>query len=461
MRLRALGAAVFLALATSMTLASPRAVQAAAVPGTSCTVLPAGNIWNTDISSLPVNANSATWIANTGGSSGRLTHPDFGGPPYGMPFNVVSNSHATITPSFDYASESDIVPYPWGNDLAIEGPTDSHMLTINKDTCKLYETFATNIAADHAGSGAVFDLGSNALRPDTWTSADAAGLPIFPGLVRLDEVQAGFIGHAIRFTVHNTNDTYLWPARHHAGINDPSLPPMGARFRLKASYDISSFSPAAQVVLTAFKHYGLIVADNGSDWYFQGTEDAGWNTSPYDTMISDLKKIPVNQFEAVDESMLMVDPNSALAGTAPSTPVAPTAAPGDASAAVTWAAPASGGQPITGYTITGTPSGGAVVSGSPTHAVVYGLTNGVSYTFTVRATNVIGSGPPSPASNAVTPQARIVAQGAPASPSPRDPVNPVPSPPRTPQPRLPSPAHQPAAPTATLPPLPREFYLRL
>ena len=458
MRLRAFGVAVFLALASCVTLAgSSRPVHAATVPGTTCTVFPAGNIWNTDISNLPVNAKSATWIANTGGSSGRLTHPDFGGPPYGMPFNVVSNVHATYPITFDYDSESDHASYPWGNDLLIEDPTDSHMLTINKDTCTLYETFATDIAAHHAGSGAIFNLASNALRPAGWTSADAAGLPIFPGLVRLDEVQAGFIGHAIRFTVHDTNKTYLWPARHEAGgVTDLSLPPMGARFRLKASYNISSYSAAAQVVLTAFKHYGLIVADNGSDWYFQGTEDPGWDNAPYDTLISDLKKIPVNQFEAVDESALMVDPNSAVAGTAPAAPTAPTASPRDASATVTWSAPANGGQPITGYTITGTPSGTATVGGAATSAVVFGLTNGTPYTFTVQAINAIGTGPPSPASNSVTPNHRLTAQSSPTPPPARSGVNPAlpaptPSPPRIP------------APVAVSAPLtmPRGFFLRL
>ncbi len=397
--------------------------EAAAVPGTSCNVFPADNIWNTDISTLPVNSNSTTWINSTGGGSGRLLHPDFGGPPYGIPFNVVSNSHATVTPSFLYAGESDIAPYPWGNDLAIEGPTDSHMLSINKNTCTLYETFATDIAHNHAGSGAIFDLNSDALRTAGFTSADAAGLPIFPGLVRLDEVQAGFIGHAIRFTVHNTNDTYIWPARHHAGINDPSLPPMGARFRLKQTFDISSFSSATQVVLTAFKHYGLIVADNGSDWYFQGSEDAGWNNSPYDTMIAQLKTIPASEFEAVDESSLMVDPNSAQAGTAPAAPAAPTAVAGDARAIVTWTAPADGGQPITGYTITGTPGGSAVAAGGATTAVVYGLANGTSYTFTVKAKNAVGTGPASPPSNAVVPNSRITGQSSPAPPGGRAPVS--------------------------------------
>ncbi|HEX2680420.1 MAG TPA: cellulase family glycosylhydrolase [Candidatus Dormibacteraeota bacterium] len=404
-----------------------RGADAAPVPGSACNVFPADNIWNTDISNLPVNTSSATWIASTTPASG-LMHPDFGRPPYGMPFNVVSSSHPTASITFDYASESDPGPYPWGNDLAIEGPTDSHMLVVNKDTCNLYETFATNIAANHAGSGAIFNLGSDALRQAGWTSADAAGLPILPGLVRFDEVQAGSIGHAIRFTVHNTNDNYLWPARHHAGINDPTLPPMGARFRLKKTFDISGFGAEAQVVLTAFKHYGLIVADNGSDWYFQGTEDSSWD----DQIISDLKKVPVNQFEAVDESSLMVNPDSAQAGTAPLAPVAPSANPRAASATVTWTPPPNGGQPITGYTIVGSPSGTATASGNQTSVVVFGLNNGTTYTFKVAATNVIGTGPFSPSSNPVTPNARLAAQSSPASGPARAPVaqsSPPPAPP--------------------------------
>ncbi len=238
---------IFTAIAVAVT------ARAAPVPSTTCTVFPADNIWNTDISTLPVNANSATWLGSTMPTSGKL-HPDFGGPPYGMPFNVVDNTHATATYTFTYASESDPGPYPAGSDLLVEQGSDAHVLTVNKDTCKLYETFATNPVAHTAGSGATFDLASDQLRPAGWTSADAAGLPIFPGLVRFDEVQAGFIGHAIRFTVHNTNNTYLWPARHNAGIADASLPPMGARFRLKAGYDISTYGTEAKVVLTAFKH---------------------------------------------------------------------------------------------------------------------------------------------------------------------------------------------------------------
>jgi hypothetical protein len=296
-------------------------VAAAAVPGTTCQVFPANNVWNTDISRLPVNSHSVAWLASSQASTLNL-HPDFGGPPYGIPFNVVHTSHATTNFTFQYWDESDPAvaspqpqgPYPYGSDLVVEAPTDSHLLSIDQDTCKLYETFATDYSGPStAGSGAIFDLSSNQLRPAGWTSADAAGLPIFPGLVRLDEVQAGLISHAIRFTVQQSDRSYLWPARHQAGsASNPNLPPMGARFRLKASYSISGFGQEAQVVLTAMKHYGLIVADNGSNWYFQGTTDAGWNSAPYSAMISQLKTIPASAFEAVDESALMADPNSGL-----------------------------------------------------------------------------------------------------------------------------------------------------
>jgi hypothetical protein len=411
--------AVVILVTAMLSVNQSRPALAANPPGTSCSVFPAGNIWNTDVSSLPVHSQSAAWLASTGATTGRLLHPDFGGPPYGIPFNVVDNTHGTTSFTFQYASESDPGPYPYGSDLLIEQGSDAHLLTVNKNTCKLYETFATNYAGPStAGSGAIFDLGSNQLRPANWTSADAAGLPIFPGLVRLDEVQAGVIAHAIRFTVQQSDKSYLWPARHQAGsANDPNLPPMGARFRLKLSYDISAFGHEAQVVLTAFKHYGLIIADNGSNWYFTGTEDAGWNSGPYPQMIADLKQVAASAFEAVDESALMIDPNSAIAGTAPAAPTAPNATPRSAGAQISWTPPANGGQPIQSYTVTGSPSGQAVVSGSTTTAVVYGLTNGVSYTFTVTAANVIGAGVASPPSNPVIPDARLVAQGqaAPAS----------------------------------------------
>jgi hypothetical protein len=421
-RTQVAAAAALLLLIATVGSGQARPVLAAPVPGTSCSVFPSNNIWNTDISNLPVNSRSSTWITSTTPSSGKL-HPDFGGPPYGIPFNLATNATPTSSFTFQYASESDPGPYPIPPGALIEQGSDAHMLTINSDTCKLYETYATNLGTLTAGSGAIFDLGSNQLRPATWTSADAAGLPIFPGLVRVDEVQAGFIGHAIRFTVHNTNNSFIWPARHQAGISNTTLPPMGARFRLKANYVISGYGAAAQVVLTAFKHYGLIVADNGSDWYFQGTEDAQWNSGAYPQMIQDLKNVPAGAFEAVDESSLMVNANSAQVATAPSAAAAPIAAPGAGAAIVTWAPPANGGQPILSYTVTGTPSGFAVVNGGVTSAVVFGLTNGVSYTFTVSAANVIGTGPPSPPSNAVVPKVRIIFQSGPALPSGRLPVS--------------------------------------
>src|SRR5437868_2547153 len=181
---------------------------------------------------------------------------------------------------------------------------------VNKDTCTLYETSGTqwNGGSPKGWSGAAFPLGSNSLRPDTWTSADAAGLPILPGLVRYDEVQAGFIGHAIRVTFDCTHG-YIWPARHEANSGGPGCPPMGARFRLKSSFDISGYSADAQVVLQAFKTYGLINADNGSNWYFTGTEDSNWTNA----FLDQLKKVPARAFQAVDESACQVSANSAAA----------------------------------------------------------------------------------------------------------------------------------------------------
>jgi hypothetical protein len=317
--------AVFVAALPAVWEGTATAVEAAQIPGTTCSVLPANNVWNADISKLPVNSHSAAWLGSTGAFAGRKLHPDFGGPPYGIPFNVVSSSHATTNFNFLYWDESDPVvatqqpqgPYPYGSDLAIEAGSDSHLLTIDKDKCTLYETGGTDSdGPSTAWSGAIFDLNSNALRPNTWTSADAARLPIFPGLVRLDEVQAGSIKHAIRFTVQQSDRSYLWPARHQAGsAYNSDLPPMGARFRLKASYNISGFNVQTQVVLTAMKHYGLIVADNGSNWFSQGTMDSGWNSEPYATMIAQLKTIPAAAFEAVDESALIVAENSGQTAT--------------------------------------------------------------------------------------------------------------------------------------------------
>jgi hypothetical protein len=300
------------------------AAPASALPGTGCPAFPADNVWHADVSKLPVHARSAAWVGSAGGATKRL-HPDFGpsgdpNVPYGIPFQVVPSSHAKVTVAFDYADESDPGPYPLGPDTPIEGGVgsggDMHTVVVDTGTCRLYETWYTQHTASGwtAGSGATWDLRSNALRPAGWTSADAAGLPVLPGLLRLDEVQAGHVDHAVRFTVQRTDRSYLWPARHQAGAaNDANLPPMGARFRLKASYSVAGLRSDTQVVLNAMKTYGLLLADNGSDWYFQGDARDAWPTA----LLDQLKAVPASAFEAVDESSLMVSPDSAQVKGAP------------------------------------------------------------------------------------------------------------------------------------------------
>jgi hypothetical protein len=223
----------------------------------------------------------------------------------------VGRRHAKVRVRFTYADESDPGPYPFDARTPIEGGSDRHVLVVERGTCRLYELFGAswNQGDPRAGSGAVFDLDSNRLRPDTWTSADAAGLPILPGLVRRDEVEGGSIDHAIRFTVSCTTDAYVWPARHEAGVNDPDCPPMGARFRLKASFDLDGFSPKARTILRAMQTYGLMLADNGSNWYFQGTRDGHWRND----LLDQLKTVPASAFEAVDVSACMVDFDSGKA----------------------------------------------------------------------------------------------------------------------------------------------------
>jgi hypothetical protein len=306
-----LAAAALIAAAVTPASGAPRSAHRplprSPVPGSTCTVFPATNVWNMDVSHLPVSPKSAMWKASMHAGTTNL-HPDFGPPHYGIPFNVVANTHPLVHVRFHYARESDKAPYPFGSGTRVEGGSDRHALMINKDTCILYELFGAQWNAGHptAGSGAIFHLKTNALRPSTWTSADAAGLPIFPGLVRWDEVKAGFIGHAIRFTVNCSSQHFLWPARHQAGSSDGHCPPMGARFRLQSGFDISRFGPYVQVVLRAMKRYGLILADNGSDWYFQGTVDPHWTYS----FVDQLKQIPASAFVAVDESGCRVGPNT-------------------------------------------------------------------------------------------------------------------------------------------------------
>jgi hypothetical protein len=304
----------------------PTAAAGTPLPGApNCPIFPADNVWNTRVTSLPVNSHSAQWLASMDSSTTDL-HPTFGpsttttstATPYGIPYTVVSPSHPLVSIAFTYATQSDPGPYPFGSDTRIEGgPTstgDRHAIMVNPATCTLYELWDARYSptGSTAGSGAIWNLESNALRPAGWTSADAAGLPILPGLVRYDEVQDGQITHAIRMTAEVTDTAYIWPARHEAGsVSTPNYPPMGARFRLKSTFDISGYSPQARVVLRAMQQYGLILADNGSNWYFQGTANAAWPIS----LIDELKTIPASAFQAVDESSLMVTPNSGQAGT--------------------------------------------------------------------------------------------------------------------------------------------------
>ena len=281
-----------------------------------CPMFPADNIWNTPIDSLPVHARSDQWVNTIGRTTGF--HMDFGsgtwdGGPIGIPYNIAGSSTPKVTVSFYYPDESDAGPYPIPTSPLIEYGSDHHILIVDNSDCRLYELFDASYSGGgwHAGSGAIWNLNSDALRPDTWTSADAAGLPILPGLVRYDEIVAGEINHAIRFTAQNTNG-YIWPARHLTSNNPnaPQIPPMGARFRLKASYNISSYPPAMQVILRAMKTYGIILADNGSNWYVSGAPDARWNND----MLHLLDSITGNDFEAVDESGLMIDYDSGATG---------------------------------------------------------------------------------------------------------------------------------------------------
>jgi hypothetical protein len=282
-----------------------------------CEIFPQDNIWNVSVSGLPVDSRSSGYISTMGENTGL--HPDFGsgtwnGGPIGIPITLVDNSQVLVPVSFDYADESDLGPYPIPDDALIEGGSkadgDRHVLILNQKTCILHELFnarPTGNGSWHAGSGARFDLSANDLRPDGWTSADAAGLPILPGLVRYEELASGHLDHAIRFTAVHTRKAHLWPARHDASsLTGPSYPPMGQRFRLKASVDISGFSPMVKVLLQAMKTYGLILADNGSNWYISGVPDDRWDND----MLRELRNIKGSNFEAVDVSSLMVNPNS-------------------------------------------------------------------------------------------------------------------------------------------------------
>jgi hypothetical protein len=316
--MRGSGIAITVVLAVAMLSPVAHATAVGApVPGTMCEVFPADNVWRLDVSQLPKHPKSRTWKRATHAGSTDL-HPDFGPPSYGIPFDVVDATHTDVSVGFRYDDESDPGPYPFGPDITIEGGSDRHAIMVDEDTCTLYELFDArwNSGDPSAGSGAIFDLDSNDLRAAGWTSADAAGLPILPGLVRFDEVQAGEIDHAIRFTVACTSRRYVWPARHQAGSADDRCPPMGARFRLKGGFRLAGFSADAKVVLRAMQRYGMIVADNGRDWYFQGTVDDGWTNA----LLDQLKQVPAGAFVAVDARACRVSKHSGAFAYGPGCP---------------------------------------------------------------------------------------------------------------------------------------------
>jgi hypothetical protein len=292
---RATAVALALALGSGSTVAG-------APPTSDCPLFPTTNVWNKRVDDLPVHRNSRALIRTIGRS--RALHPDFGeylG--YGIPYNVVDGGTPRRSVEFLYDDESDHVGYPIPANPQVEAGSDHHLLMWDTEDCMLYELFDASKRWDgwHAGSGAVWDLTSNALRPNGWTSADAAGLPILPGLVRYEEVQAGAILHAIRFTAPLTRDSHIYPARHHAGSgSSSSLPPMGLRVRLKRWFDVSDYSPRMRVILRAMKRYGMILADNGSPWYFSGTSDLRWS----DEELNELKSLRGWHFEVVDTSDL-------------------------------------------------------------------------------------------------------------------------------------------------------------
>jgi hypothetical protein len=291
-----------------------------------CPIFPADNVWNVPVDVLPLDPRSNAYVATLGATD--HLHADFGsgiwpeedGFPIGIPYTTVLATQPAVDVTFRYADQSDAGPYPIPLNAPIEGDPNSgdrHMLLVQQGTCRLFELFAASQAtgAWTAGSGAIYDLNSNALRPATWTSADAAGLPILPGLVRYDELLACAsppceIRHAIRFTSSSTRREFIWPARHYASDDTgPNTPPMGQRFRLKADYNIAGFDPQAQIILRALKKYGMILADNGSSWFISGAPDERWDND----VLHQLHQVHGSDFEAVDESSLMIDPDSAQA----------------------------------------------------------------------------------------------------------------------------------------------------
>ena len=310
-----LSRAVALSFAALLLAATPAAAvtpskHRSGAPGVheyGCPILPASNAINRDISSAPVDPRSAAYVESIGPS--LHLHADFGtNPGYGIPYVVVKRHQAKVPIHFsEYGGESDPGPYPIPPSAPVEGAGeegDRHVLALQEGSCKLYELYAARRLGGgwEAGSGAIFNLRSNALRPEGWTSADAAGLPIFPLLARYPEVHAGRIDHALRVTVPRTQAGYIHPATHLASSSsDPNLPPMGLRLRLKADFGLSGYRGQALVILRALKRYGLIVADNGSSWYITGAPDRRWS----DEDLDQLKTVPGSAFEAVSSGPIL------------------------------------------------------------------------------------------------------------------------------------------------------------
>ncbi len=384
-----------------------------------CAVFPADSIWNTRIDQLPVHPSSSTWVTTIGASS--PLHPDFGsglynGGPIGIPYVTVPGNQTKYPATFTYQDESDTGPYAIPLNAPIEGGSastgDRHVISADTGNCILYEIYYAfpQTASWQGDSGAIFNLLSNALRPATWTSGDAAGLPIFAGLVRYDEIAAGGIRHALRFTVSQTQRAYVWPARHYASsLTGTQYPPMGARFRLKASFNISGFSPTNQIILTALKTYGMMLADNGSSWFISGAPDARWDN----TDLHALTTIAGSNFEAVDATVLMVNPDSGQAvQSGVSVSVAPPSASvqvntqqqftatvtGNPNQAVTWDVNGTvGGNGTVGFidSITGLYTAPASVP-SPATVTAHATSNAVSSAVGSASVTVTNPPPPPP-----------------------------------------------------------------
>ena len=301
---------MMVAFSESVEFAGPQPASGRQIAG--CPIFPSNSFWNARVDNLPVHSSSTTFVNSIG--IDQPVHPGFGsglwgGKPIGIPYVVVEGSGPSTAVSFLYSRESDPSPYPVPRSAPIEAGGDHHVLVVEAERCLLHELFAVewqNNGSIHAGSGARWDLYSNNFRPLEWTSGDAAGLPIFPGLVRYEEVASGSLDHAIRFTAPRTADSYVWPATHHAGHDDSSLPPMGSWVRLSSNVDVSQFTGQARIIVEALKKHGAILADNGSGWYLTGAPDERWDNQN----LRQLRNLSGADFEVIDASSLMTEPTS-------------------------------------------------------------------------------------------------------------------------------------------------------